>query len=294
MPTLYKKAGSPRVRHRGFIDTTIDIVEACDLLQIHVILLKGISVSEQVYPEEHLRPMSDIDVLIPAGCYAAVERALLERGYCKLDGAIDEAFHHGPPLQHPARGTVVELHRKLFPDDSPLSENSVFCPSTVAMGSVPSIYHGRSVRRLSFEWQLPYIASSWCNDLTLSRIHPSFLASLFDAIYLLDASSQTFDWDAMHASVDNEMANASLYVMLTYLQRYGAKSIPASSVYWLSTKQALVGPVQLKVIHWMLDRHLVAGRPWDAWLPLPVPGRYSFRYQIKKRGLNRLRRRRLD
>jgi hypothetical protein len=254
-------------------------------------LLKGISVSEQLYPAEHLRPMADIDVLIPARAYALVEAALLDRGYSKLNHPTIDVHHHGAPLRHPHRRTVVELHRGLFPDDSPFRANSAFSLSNVLLRSIRSHYHGRPVKRLTPELQLAYIASSWFNDLTLRKVHPSFMASMFDAIYLLAASGRTLNWSGMLEWLDNDMAKASLYGMATYLPRFGVEQPPSAALVQLASTQSLVGPIQLRMIHKMLDRHLIGGRTWDLALPPPVPGRYSLVHQFKKRVLSRLRRR---
>jgi len=280
-----------RVRHGSLADTALEIIDVCDRLQIRVTLLKGISVGEQLYPAEHLRPMADIDVLIPVQAYALVETALLDRGYDKLDHPAIDVHHHGAPLRHPRWRTIVELHRGLFPDDSPLREDTVFSLSNVMLRSICSHYHGRPVRRLNPELQLVYMASSWFNDLTLCKVHPSFIASLLDAIYLLAASGRTMNWSGMLEWLDNDMAKASLYAMVTYLPRYGVQQLPSATLEQLASTQTLVGPIQLKLIHGMLDRHLIGGRPWDLALPPPVPGRYSLRRQFNKRIRNRLRRR---
>ena len=55
-------------------------------MQICPTLLKGISISDQHYPIAHLRPMGDIDILIPADAYESVESALLHRGYARKPG----------------------------------------------------------------------------------------------------------------------------------------------------------------------------------------------------------------
>ncbi len=279
-----------RVRHGNLVDSVMEIIDACDLLQVRVTLLKGISVSEQVYPAEHLRPMGDIDVLIPAHAYPLVEAALLKRGYSKLkQPTIDEGHHHGAPLCHPRWHTVIELHTGLFPADSPLRKDAVFSSSNVELCSILSHYHARPVKRLTPELQLAYIASSWFNDLNKHGVHPSFIPSLIDAIYLLTASGRSLNWSLMLGWLDNDMVKASLYAMLTYLPRYGIEQISSANLARLSSGLTLVGPFQLKMIHWMLDRHLIGGRPWNLALPPPMFGRYSPRHQFKKRVLNRLR-----
>jgi len=280
---------SARVRHLALVESMLDIVAACRGAQLRPTLLKGISVSEELYPADHLRPMGDIDVLVPAASYEQVERALLDRGFRRLDYAeFDAGHHHGTPLRHASRQTVVELHTALFSDDSPLREGSTFGASNVAAQSTDSHYHGEPVLRLTRELQLVYIASSWFSDLTRHKVQPSFLASLFDAVYLLATAGRALDWNGMLVWLDNPLAKASLYAMLTYLPRFGTAAPAPQTLARLASGQHLVGPLQLRLIHRMLDRHLIAGKRWNHLLPPPVPGRYSPRHQFAKRVLARL------
>ena len=279
-----------RVTSGCAIDTMLEVLDACDALQVCVTLLKGISVSEQFYPAEHLRPMSDIDVLIPANAYSDVEAALLDRGYVKLADWNLPGHQHGAPLRHVRRRTIVELHTRLFREDSPLRTDGAFGESNVAAQSMRSRYHARPVKRLTPEMQLAYIASSWFNDLTLSKFHPSFIASLFDAVYLLKASGRTLDWRGLLGWLDNDLAAASLYALLTYLPRFGVEPVPSPVLKQLASGQRMVGPIQLRLIHKALDRHLVGARPWALAVPPPVPGRYNPLHQFEKRVLSRLRR----
>ena len=272
-----------RVRHGSLVDTTLEVVEACGRLGVEVILLKGISVSEQWYPQEHLRPMADIDVLIPAAGYATVEAALMERGHERLAFEPGKGQQHGVPLEHRSRGSVIELHTELFGADSPLSAGTLFSAPMAMSWSVPSSYHDQPVRRLAAELQLAYIAASWFNDLADRQIHPSFIASMFDAVYLLSARGRQLDWVRLVERLDNELAAASLHAMLTYLPRFGVQQPDAAVMARLASRQKLIGGVQLALIHAALDRHLIAARPWNHALPLPVPGRYSALHQIRKR-----------
>jgi len=62
-------------------------------------------------------------------------------------------------------------------------------------------------------------------------------------------------------------------------------------VYPGLTPLDLVGPLQVRLIHAMLDRHLIGGRRWRLALPPPVPGRYSLLHQFDKRVLQPRRQR---
>ena len=279
-----------RVTHGNAADTMLELIEVCEQLRLQPTLLKGISVSEQFYPAEHLRPMADIDVLLPAAAGVAFEAALQARGYRRLDYPAMAGHHHGAPLRDPRRRTIVEPHTVLFPDDSALRAGVTFSRANVEARSVESHYHGRPVRRLGAELQLVYMAASWFNDLTQCKVEPSFSATLFDAVYLLAACGQTLDWSGMLEWLDNEMAQASLYAMATYLPRHGVEPVPRAVLARLAS-QGLVGPLQLRLIHAMLDRYLIGGRRWDLVLPPPVPGRYSLPHQFEKRVLGPLLRR---
>ena len=272
-----------RVRHADLVDTTLEIVSTCAELGVDATLLKGVSVSEELYPAEHLRPMADVDVLIPAAVYARVEAALLAHGYERLPYPHIEGHHHGAPLRHARRRTLVELHTRLFPETSPLHAGAVFGTANVRAQSSESRYHGRPVRRLTAELQLAYIASSWFNDMTSRGFHPSFIVSLFDAVFLLKARGHDLDWTGMPGWIDNDAVKGSLYAMLTYLPRFGVRAAPSPVLRRLALNAGWVGPIQLRLIHAALDRYLIGGRAWPFALPPPMPGRYSPKRQLRKR-----------
>ena len=296
--------------HGNLVDATREIVEACR--GIHVTLLKGISISDQYYPDAHLRPMGDIDILAPASAYATIESTILQLGYRpKPDHQHREGEHHGAPLFHPGRGVWIEVHNALFPEDASVRSGRVFSPSHVAAHSVSSTFHGSAVNRLADELQLVYIASSWVRDLSGYGIRASFVPSLLDAVYLLNATGHTLNWDQLLSWLDNPMAVASLYVMLSYLSRNNLCRVAPPILSRLASSQDVIGPLALRIIHSMLDEYLLGGRPysrfirdwhvsialstllapgssgrklasvpWNILFPPSVTERYSVRYQL--------------
>lgn len=281
--TLLAADLTARVRHASLIETAVDVLDVCQALGVAAVFLKGISTGVQLYPAEHLRPMGDVDVLLPSADHAKVEAALLDAGFARLPYPAFAGHHHSAPLRHARRRTVVELHTALFPQSAPVHAAAVFETERLHRGSVPLIYHGRKAARLSNEVQLPYIAAAWFNDMTTSRFHPSFLVSLFDAVFLLKAHGRTLDWDGVSRSLGNEMVKASLYAMLTYVTRFGIEPPPRDVMRRLAANGGLVGPLQRRLIHAVLDRNLLGSRPWSLPWPPPMPGRYSPRHQLRKR-----------
>jgi len=193
------------------------------------------------------------------------------------------------PLHEPRRDVWVEIHRSLYPEGDEFASRELFSAAAVMANAVKSTFRGLPVLRLCPELQLAYIASSWMRDITVSRIQASFLPSMFDAIYLLKERSQSFDWSKLERWTGDDLPTASLYVLLTYLASRRLSSPPSPVTQSLATRQTLVGPLQLRIIHAMIDRHLVGGTPWSNVLPPPVAGRYSLRRQWAKRVVHRSR-----
>ncbi len=271
-----------RVAHGNLIDTAGEIADVCEQARVPVTLLKGISISDQYYPAPHLRPMGDVDVLVAADAYERVNSALVRRGYePNTEYEMAANAPHGVPLYHPGRRVWVEVHTALFGGTPP----KVFGAPSVAARSIASTFHGRTVHRLADELQLVYIAYSWICDMSryTINIQPSCVPPLLDAVYLLKARHGALDWDGLLDVLDDDLASASLYVLLALLARCGIDTGAARMVSRLASRQSLVGPVQLAVILAVLERYLLGGRTWNLVLPLPMPGRYNLRHQLRKR-----------
>lgn len=275
------------IRQGARIEVTCELLADCQALNVPAILLKGVSVSQQYYPADHLRPMGDVDVLIPSPACAAVEARLLQRGFERLPFPAEPRFHHGPPLFDARRDVLVELHRQLFPADDPLRRGATFHLATVERHSEVSTYHGQTARRLVPELQLAMTAASWMADITRHQVHPSFLPSLIDGALLLRAEAGRLDWDLLLALADNGLVRASLQVLLGQLLRLGAPTVPQRVLQALAQDNGWLGPRQARWIHRMVDHHLLDGHPWRHLLPPPVPGRYSPLRQLQKRLLRR-------
>ncbi|MDT3680711.1 MAG: nucleotidyltransferase family protein [Burkholderiaceae bacterium] len=297
-----------RVRHGQLAQVAKEVAELCHHLQVPLTLLKGISISEQHYPAPHLRPMTDVDILVPATERARVQSALQGRGYLSLDGDWGHAAH-GAPLLHQKHAVWVEIHGSLFPPSARLSSSALFAPSRLALRSVPHTFQGIPASRLDDDLQLVYIASTWIRDLSQHAIHPSFLVPLFDAAFLLRRAGERIDWERVTAWLDNEMAATSLYLMLAYLARHDLAGAASAVLPQLAAHQRLAGPIELRMLFGLLDRSLVAGAPtmigprarylWDALLadralpvklaalpwrmifPADIQDRYSARHLIR-------------
>jgi hypothetical protein len=170
--------------------------------------------------------------------------------------------------------------------------------------------------------QLAYIARGWLSDMLHCKPNASFLPSLFDVIFLLKASRPAPDWDKLIGWMEQDPSEASLYILLSYLAHLDLLPCPPTVLDELATRQRRVGPLELRIVHSILDYHLLGGTslsrflndwhamiclntlvghgspaaklllvPWNAFFPPQLPDRYGVRLQLGRlRRLLRLNR----
>ncbi len=102
------------------------IQRALASLPTEVVLLKGAAYILANLPPAGGRLQSDVDILVPKSEIHAVESALLGHGWKNLKfDKYDQRYyrrwmHELPPLYHPQRGTVVDVHHNILPETSRL------------------------------------------------------------------------------------------------------------------------------------------------------------------------------
>lgn len=243
-------------------DATLDVVDACREAGVRVTLLKGVSIGDEHYPAAHLRTMGDVDLLVAECDGARVRRMLQRRGYARMAGFHEREDFHGAPLFQPEFRVWVEIHTGLFPEADRLRRNRLFAPSHLQNRIVASTFHGRPVGRLGAELQLVYIASYWMRDACNYGLHASFVRPLLDAVYLLEGRGPELEWDVMLEWLDNDVAAASLYVLLAFLTRRGLAAVPDRIFARLASMQVRVGRIEHRILDAMIDRSLLQGRPF--------------------------------
>jgi hypothetical protein len=232
-----------------------EIVDACRSSLPPLTLLKGISISEQCYPEAHLRLMRDVDLLVAKESLSTATSVLHRLGYRQLSngGARYDKHHHLEPFFHQEKQVWVEVHHALFSAERRASSASIFSRENLAAQLRPSRFQGAEVCRLSLELQLIYLASHWAQDF--ARI--GGLVALADTIYLLKHAGAGFSWEWILKAVSRSMPATYLYLLLSYLLRYDLVKIAPEILRELACSQPSFGNLGLKTIHRMIDDYLV-------------------------------------
>jgi hypothetical protein len=86
--------------------------------QIPVVLLKGSALIVQLYPDPGMRPLGDVDLLIPSEAAARARTLLLERGYAphiEVGNEFGRRFSNEQSfLRQDKRSDYIDLHWHLF------------------------------------------------------------------------------------------------------------------------------------------------------------------------------------
>jgi hypothetical protein len=144
------------------------IERALKHLQIPILLLKGAAYVAAGLPAARGRLVSDIDIMVPRQALDGAEAALEAAGWrpIKLD-PYDQRYyrtwmHELPPLLHPERGTVVDLHHTILPPTSRLKPDpaklwfaaqplgagplQVLAPPDMVLHSAAHLFHDGDLR----------------------------------------------------------------------------------------------------------------------------------------------------
>jgi hypothetical protein len=209
-------------------------------LETEFVLLKGAAYIFSALPFSRGRIQSDVDILVPESKLRAVESALLARGWVhvKLE-KYDQRFyrewsHELPPLYHPERATVVDVHHNILPQTGRLHPD----PEKLLQAAEP--IPGTPYKRLSAPDMVLHTCAHMFQDGDLQRA----LRELTDIDGLLRAfSGASSFWDRLLQRAE-EM---DLYRPLFYGFRYASEvlrtpipsQVIAHSLQWAPPRPVL-------------------------------------------------------
>jgi hypothetical protein len=246
------------------IEAMTAIIDACRGAVPPLVLLKGISICDQYYPEPHLRPMRDLDFLIEHEAVPAIETILGELGYCqpaqKPPGFYD-THHHCSPFFNPDTGVWVDVHRALVAPTSELRADGIFSGESLHGHLRPSTFRGRPVRRLSAELQLIHLSCHWAHRLQVL----GGMVAMMDTIYLLK-NAPAIGWEPILHSMEGSVASRYLYLLLTYLTSRQLIDVDPDVVQRLRVTQNALDQLTLDIGHALIDRYVVNGRDFGRFL----------------------------
>jgi hypothetical protein len=117
---LHTASRQSTLRQLAIARECVLIHQALESAGIPHLFLKGAFLSQACYPSPGLRPMRDIDVLVPKERGTETWKLLKDIGgdldqYAHLGADEDYNLKHFPPLKSPSGACTVEIHRTVVP-----------------------------------------------------------------------------------------------------------------------------------------------------------------------------------
>ena len=192
---------------------------------IPAVLLKGAAVAHTVYPESHLRPMTDLDIWVTDAELTDAVHRLLEKGFNVPQGVLADG-RVSPALDQrrlcAGSGVLLELHGSVRSLECVSSERLERCRTRL----VPLWIHGFRTRMLCPEDALVHT----CLHVAMTNRFAKSQLSLLDVCLLIEAHGADLDWDRMAADASREHIAVYLTLALTTARDVWGARIPEEFV----------------------------------------------------------------
>lgn len=249
---------------------TVDLLRCANEAGLEPILLKGISIADELYRQPHTRIMGDVDVLLPAPEARRLHERLLTRGFAALDEEVAATttadHHHLPELRQEATGVPIEIHTGLI-SRTRYAADPLLQPSVFFEAVRDASFDGLRCRRFSLEYQIVHTLMHWAIDhkWTINVI------SINDFVHLTNATDPTLDWRRLAGWMRESPSFADVYAVLAiYLEAAGLIRLPAELAGEVEVARRRLGAVNLRVLHWLLHTFPLSGRRKVGWVLTPL------------------------
>lgn len=219
------------------------ILQKLSAENIPVIPLKGLYLSEKVYGNIALRPMSDIDLMVPRQQVAHAVAALQGLGFqavLPLDLPADLARLHSLPFSGPDN-FMIDLHWQLVPPESGLALDTAW----VWQNARQSVVAGAAVQGPSPEALLLHLGVHF----TLMHGVVSRLFHICDLDQVLTAFQEQLDWPLVV-----EQARRNGLARTTFLALTAAQAVFGSPLDPSALKALLPADYEPRYLEGLLDQ----------------------------------------
>lgn len=241
------------------LDALEEIFAASTDIASKIVLLKGISTCQYLYPEPYLRTMGDIDLLVSAHNEQNLETLLLDLGYRQQSSRPAEFYkthHHSMPFFNKKKHSWVEVHTALFSDQN-IASDRVFSSTHIESQVTPIIFRGYKTNRLSYEQEMAYIAAHWAFE---RKCFAGGVIPLFDMMFLIQKHGHELGWEHILTSLDGSQTSVYLTLMLGYLQKNDIVHIPPKILLRLASAQKYPLGLSEPILHDLIDSYSIRGK----------------------------------
>lgn len=185
------------------------------------LFLKGAFLGQFAYPAAGLRPMRDIDILVPGGAGAVAWMALSADKDAVVPAQMPKRAKHMPHVPRAPEATVVEIHMRIADLGFVKAERPEDLEHTdLSARSITRPLGGADIRFPGPTDQLLHLCVHAACEHRFD-IGPLILS---DIRYLL--ATETVDWAALAKAADGMGALRSVALSLALAKRYGGCALP--------------------------------------------------------------------
>ncbi len=221
---------------------------------IETVLLKGAALVSQYYRDYGLRPMNDLDILIPVDQASPAVNLVKSLNFTPVwdtrDAAVVLASRHGWDFKD-AAGRQVDLHWRVFHDSIEPEADREFWTD-----AVPVRINGIPSRTLNAADQLLHVCvhgATWAEE-------PAF-RWVADAMAILRAVNGELDWERLLVRARRYHYTVLLQVTLTYLREVVHAPIPPAM---LQRMKQIPASRAARIVYKAKTRPLERWGPWVA------------------------------
>ena len=228
-----------------------DVLEGLSAEGVPALLVKGAALADTVYGDIGVRPMTDVDIMVPQGDVLLAQSVLVGLGYTSMAAepwpGYSWRYQHGVQFQRPSGQALpfwIGLHSRPF--DIPYYERipvadwfsrALPAPSTWSHALIPSP-----------EDHLVYL----CGHLALHHQFAPGVLRLIDLTLVMQRSGRALDWQAIASRATDWHLALPVQRSLAWLEELWPATLPSEAGPALDVLQPQ--PSERRVYHWVVVR----------------------------------------
>lgn len=246
---------------QSHLNCTKQLISQLNEAGIRPTLLKGISISTNLYPQAFYRTMGDIDILLDVADVKKTEETLAILNFEQRSSYSSEFYashHHTMPWHHIKDDVSIEVHHNIFSSKSACFYSSVFQSEIFRNEKLKDDFYGLQVHRFSYEFQIVYIASHWGENFKLL----GGLFALVDIALILNKNHGRLDWEKIILWANAPYVSNYVYLLLRYLSQYSLLHSEVKIDKNINCINHTVGGGAGIILNFIINNYLVEGRPF--------------------------------
>jgi hypothetical protein len=212
-------------RNQQLFGDVCPVLQAFERAGIDAIILKGLALVARYYHDPGLRPMADVDLLVPPSAVERASSVLRERGWIPWY-RLNPAFlrvKHALPFDNQL-GTICDLHWRIFEEPADRAADD-----EVRAGAVTVSFQGERLRILSPTDQLLHVCGHGARWAQVPGIR-----WVADAVLILREGQ--LDWRRLVEQAVRRRFVLRMREMLVYLRTAFGAPVPASVIAELANR----------------------------------------------------------